>query len=67
MKTKWGWSDLIDLSPKPSQHTQGTSMDRNDSYAELRLALGKHETPKEEIGLQSSLETRGGETRTNQG
>ena len=33
---KWGWSDLIDMAPKPSHNTQGTSRNKNDSYAKLR-------------------------------
>ena len=34
-KSKWGWLDLNDLTPKSSQHKQGTSRERNDSYAKL--------------------------------
>lgn len=66
-KSKWGWLDLNDLTPKPSQHKQGTSRERNDNYAKLRQALDKHETPKEQIDLQKvrwkHVEERQGRTK----
>ena len=34
-KSKWGWSDLNDLTPKPSQHKKVTSRERNDNYDRL--------------------------------
>ena len=66
-KSKWGWSDLNDLTPKPSQHKKGISRDRNDSYAKLEQALDKHETPKAQIDLQKvhwkHVEERQGRTK----